>query len=197
MVADPRQHLRPGQEHLARALVRHQVELALAVADVGVGDAVEEVRRVAERLRQQDALADLDRQLAPFGHVEVALDADDVADVEVLDPVEGLLAERVDPGVGLDRPGEVADVEEGRLAVAALPGHPTGDPVGELLVLPLPQRLGVVGLEDRLDPVALAEVAREGVDPFAAQALGLRLALGPGGTVGQGFTPTVTRSPPM
>ena len=92
VVADRRHHLGPHREDLARALVRHQVELALAVAHLRVGDAVEEVGRVAQRLGQQRALAHLDRQLAAFGHVEVALDPDQVADVEVFDPVERLLA---------------------------------------------------------------------------------------------------------
>ncbi len=115
VVADRRQHLRPHLEDLARALVCHQVELALAVASLGVGDAVEEVGRVAQRLGEQRALAHRERELAALGDVEIALDADDVADVEVLDPAEGLLAERVEASVGLDRPGEVADVEEGVL----------------------------------------------------------------------------------
>ena len=86
VVADRRQHLGAQHEDLAGVLVRHQVELPLAVADLGVGDPVEEVGRVAQRLGEQRALAHLDRQLPAFGHVEVALDADDVADVEVLDP---------------------------------------------------------------------------------------------------------------
>ena len=81
---------------------------------------MEEVGRVAQRLGEQRRLAHRERQLAALGHVEVAVDADDVADVEVLDPPEGLLAEVVDPGVGLDRAGQVADVEEDGLAVAAL-----------------------------------------------------------------------------
>ena len=126
----------------------------------------------------------------------------------VFDPVEGLLPERVDPGVGLDRPGEVADVEEGRLAVAALPGHPAGDPVGVLRVLALAELLRVVGGEDLGDLGPLAEGSREGIDAFRAQPLGLGEALGLGGPLGrldpggrsllaQGATPTVTRSPPM
>jgi hypothetical protein len=81
---------------------------------------VEEVRRVAQGLGEQLRLPHRERQLAALRHVEVAVDADDVTDVEVLDPPERLLAEDVDAGVGLDRSGQVADVEEGRLAVAAL-----------------------------------------------------------------------------
>ena len=87
--------------------------------------------------------------------MQVAVDADQVADVEILDPVERLLAERVDPRVGLDRPGQVADVEEERLAVAALTDDPSGDPAGVLRVLALSQLGGVVRGEDVLDPVAI------------------------------------------
>ncbi len=210
VVADRRHDLGPHREDLARALVRHQVELALTVADLGVGDAVEEVGWVAQRLCKQHALAHLERQLAALGHVEIALDPDQVADVEVFDPVERLLSERVDASVGLDRAGEVADVEERRLAVAALPGHPAGDPVGELAVLALPQLV---------DPVSIWKGEGVGVDPFRPQALGLCEALGLGvagrglsarGRVSHGSTvladresraqgamPTVTRSPPI
>ena len=130
----------------------------------------------------------------------VGSDADDVADVEVLDPPERLLAQRIDAGVGLDRPGQVADVEEDGLAVAALADDATGDPVGKLGVLALAQRLGVVCLEDALDLDPVGKVAGKGVDPFLAQALRLGAALGLGrarGPLGHGTRPTVTRSPPM
>ena len=157
VVADRAGQLGALLEDLPRVLVRHQVELALAVAHLRVGDAVEEVGRVAQRLRQQRALAHADRQLAAFGHVEVALDADHVADVELFDPLEGLLAERVAAGVGLDRAGDVADVEEDDLAVAALAGDPAHHPVGELLVLALPQLGGIVGGEDLLGVVAASK----------------------------------------
>jgi len=63
--------------------------------------------------------------------------------------------EGVDPRVGLDRPGQVADVEEERLAVAALADDAPGDPAGVLRVLTLPQLGGVVRGDDVLDPVAI------------------------------------------
>ncbi len=172
--ADRRHQLRARLEDLARALVGHQVELALAVARLDVGDPVEEVGRVAQRLRQQHALADADRQLAAFGHMEDAVDADQIADVEFLDPPEGLLAELVATRVGLDRAADVADVEEGGLAVAALAGHPAPDAVGELLVLTLPQLRRVVRRVDLLDPGPAFERVRVGIDPGLAQALDLR-----------------------
>ena len=180
---------------------------------------MEEVGRVAQRLGQQHALAHLDRQLAALGHVEVALDPDQVADVEVFDPVERLLPERVDAGVGLDRAGEVADVEEDRLAVASLSDQAPGDAVGELRVLTLAELLGIVRREDLADAVAIWEGEGVGIDPFRPQPFDLGEALGLGGagrrfsprgrvshgpTVlaeqrgrAQGAMPTVTRSSPM
>jgi hypothetical protein len=180
VLADRGEDLRPQGEDLARALVRHQVELALPVAGLDVGDAVEEVGRVAQRLGEQHALADAERKLAPLGHVEVALHTDHVADVEILDALVGLLAEVVEAGVGLDRAGEVADVEEGRLAVDALAGHAAGDAVGPLAVIARPQLLRVVGGVDRGDLRAVGEGAREGIDAFGAQPLQLGAPLGLG-----------------
>ncbi len=105
VVADRRGQLRPLLEDLPRVGVRHQVEFALAVAQLRVGDAVEEVRRVEQRLGQQRALAHPDRQLPALGHVDDALDPDQVADVEVFDPLERLLrrARRAGPPPGSSR----------------------------------------------------------------------------------------------
>ncbi len=103
-----------------------------------------------------------------------ALDSDRVADVELLDPPEGLLAELVAAGVGLDLAAQVADVEEGGLAVAAPADQPPGDPVAVLGVLALAQRLRVVGGQDVADLVALGPAARRvGVDAFGPQLLQL------------------------
>ena len=135
---------------------------------------MEEVGRVAQRLAQHRALAHRQRQLAALGHVEVALDADRVADVERVDAAEGLLADGVDSGVGLDRAGQVADVEEDRLAVAAAADHPAGDPVGEPGLLALLELLGIVRLVDRRDLVAIGEALRadraRSLPPAAARA---------------------------
>ena len=70
--------------------------------------------------------------------------ADDVADVEAEDAVVGLLAERVHAHDHLDRAGQVAHVEEGRLAVPAARDQAPGDLVAQLRVLALPERRRVV-----------------------------------------------------
>ena len=150
---------------------------------------MEQVRRVEQRLGQQRELAHRDRQLAALGDVDRPLDPDQVADVELLDTLEELVAEGVAAGVPLDRAGDVADVEEDRLAVAPLAGHPAHHPVGELLVLALPQRLRVVGGLDVLGVGAAFEGVRVGIDAGRAEPLdlgaALRLAGGTGAIAGR------------
>ena len=54
---------------------------------------MEEIGRVAQRLGQHRALAHGKRELAALGHVEIALDAHLVTDIEGVDPPEGLLTD--------------------------------------------------------------------------------------------------------
>ena len=74
--------LRAGEEQLARLLVGDQVELALAEARLGVGQAVVLLGRRAQRLGQQRPVLDRDRQLAAAGPEDGAVGADQVAEVE-------------------------------------------------------------------------------------------------------------------
>ena len=76
------------------------------------------------------------------------------------------------PGVGLDRAGQVADVEEGGLAVAAPADHPAGDPVGELArARPPPAARGRGRRGSPRSCRGRGSRARVGVDPFRAQPL--------------------------
>ena len=120
--------LRAGQEQLARLLVGDQVELALAVAHLGVRQAVVLLRRRAQRLGQQRPVVDLHRQLAPAGLEDGAVGADQVAEVERDQPVQRLLAEHIGARVQLDAPGAVDQIEERHLALAAARGEAAGDP---------------------------------------------------------------------
>src|SRR6185312_5585504 len=110
--ADREDDLVARDEQVPRLLVGDQVQLSVAVAGPRVPQPVVLVRRRAQRLRQQRHLGSLERELAALGDVDAPLDRDDVADVEVEDPVVGLLAERVDPDDDLDRGREVAQIEE-------------------------------------------------------------------------------------
>ena len=62
--------------------VDHQIEVALAVADFDVGEAVPFLRQRQERLRQELQSLGVDGQLASLGPEEVPRDAHEVADVE-------------------------------------------------------------------------------------------------------------------
>ena len=121
-----------GDEQLASVFVGEQVELAVAVARARVAQPVVLVGGRAERLGQQRALDHRERELAALGDVHAALDPDDVADVQVQDAVVGLLPEGVNADDRLDRPGQVAHVQERRLAVSAPGDQPAGDVVAQL-----------------------------------------------------------------
>ena len=85
---------RAQDEQLARLLVGEQVELAVAVARLDVGEAVVLVGRRAQRLRQQRPAVDAQRQLAAARAEGRALDADQVAEVEVDEPLVGVARAR-------------------------------------------------------------------------------------------------------
>ena len=91
----------PGalDEDLLDLRIDDQVEVALAVADFGVGEGVERLAVLllddgqrADRLRQNRKVFAVDRQLARIGAEGEAFDADDVADVEQL--LEDRIVER-------------------------------------------------------------------------------------------------------
>ena len=105
--ADRRQRLAARDEARPRGLVGDQVDVALPILLLGVGDAVELVGQRPQALGEQAQALDLDRQLAGLGLEERALGADDVAEVEVLERRVGLVADRVDADAQLDPAGRV------------------------------------------------------------------------------------------
>ena len=128
-LADRGDDLRALAEQLAGLRVGDQVELAMAVAQLDVLEPVELVGRRAQALREQRPAVDPQRELAALGREDGPVGADDVAEVQPDQALERLLAEDVRPGVELDRPERVDEVEERGLAVAAPGGEPAGDPV--------------------------------------------------------------------
>ncbi|MCY1443103.1 hypothetical protein D9M71_595020 [compost metagenome] len=89
-VADVGDHLGAHAEGLAHLLVDDQVDVALAVAGLGIGQAVELVRQRTQRFGQQAGFLHVDVQVTLAGTGQHAADADDVAQVPVLDRFEGL-----------------------------------------------------------------------------------------------------------
>ena len=74
--------LRARHEDLADLGIGDQVEIALAVAGLHVFQAVPFLRHGEQRLREELELLDVHAQLAGARAEEVALHADDVADID-------------------------------------------------------------------------------------------------------------------
>jgi hypothetical protein len=104
----------------------------------------------------------------------LALGADDVAQVPVLERRVGLLADVVARDVDLDAPGLVLQRREAGLAHHALEHHAAGDPGDRALGHQLLRVLGAVGGMQLVGVRVGLEVVREG----DALALALRLAQG-------------------
>ena len=92
-----------------RLLVHQQVEVPLAVANLGVGDAVERVRQRAVDLAEQHELVDGDRGLAATGLRRSSAHADEVSEVDVDRTGACRVAEQLDPCAAVD------EVEEDEL----------------------------------------------------------------------------------
>src|ERR1035437_5650163 len=80
-LADSLDDARAQHEGLPGFLIRAQIKITLAVADLLVGQAVEFFGQRAQRFRQQLYLPDSDREFIGLGLEQHAFDANDVADV--------------------------------------------------------------------------------------------------------------------
>ena len=107
--------------------VGDQVGVPLPVAGLDVLQAVALLGRRAERLGQQGPRFDRQRELAAPSAEHPSFTADDVAQVEIGERAEGLLAQAVDAPVDLQVVPAVTKGEKGRLAVLAPAHHPAGD----------------------------------------------------------------------
>ena len=164
--------VRPRDEQRARLLGGHEVELAVAKARLDVLQAVELVRRRAQALGQQLEALHAQRQLPAARAEGHAVDADDVAEVEVEQARHRLLAEDVGAGLQLDAPRAVVEVEEGHLALAAAGVQAPGHAVVRVGVLARGQ-VGVGGV-DGADRRHAREGVRERLDAVGAESLELR-----------------------
>ncbi len=133
---DRRDDAAAGEEVGPRLLVHEQVEVALAVALLDVGEAVEGVRQRRPVLAEQLELDDLQRRLAPARLGRVSVDADDVAEIDV-----DLPREQLDPAAAVD------EVEERDLSHLA----PRQDTAGEAERLRVVGRAGLDAVRDLTD----------------------------------------------
>src|ERR1051325_5377954 len=82
--------------------VDHEIDVALAVARLDVGEAVPLLGQRPQALREQLQPGRLDRQLLRLGAEELSPDTDDVAQIELLEKLVGLVADAVAPHVDLN-----------------------------------------------------------------------------------------------
>ena len=125
-------------EDVARLRRHDQVDIALAVALLDVGHAVELVRQRPQRLGQQAQVFGLDRKLAGAGPGELAFGGHDVAHVQILEHLVGF-AQQVLLQPQLQAARLVLDLREARLSHVALEQHAAGN--GNTVALAI-QRLG-------------------------------------------------------
>lgn len=111
-LANVRDHLRTHTERVAGFFVDHQVDVTLAVALLGVGQAVVLVGQRAQRLGQQAHVGHFDVQVALAGTGQGAFGADDVAQVPGFDGGQGFFRQGLAVDIDLDAPGHVLDNHE-------------------------------------------------------------------------------------
>ena len=120
--AQRRDDARAGDEDLAHVRVGDEIEIALAIADLHVFQAVPLFGHGEQRLREELELLGVDAQFARAGAEQVALHADDVADIEHLEKLEIALADGVFLDVKLQALAILLEVREAGLAHVA-DGH--------------------------------------------------------------------------
>ena len=135
--------LRAQLEGLAHVGVDDQVHVALTIAGLPVGQAVELFGQGTQALGQQLHFAGADGDLTLLGFEHLALDAHDVADVALLEPAVFVLTHQVLADVQLHPAGLILEVAEADLAHAAL-GHETACH-GHFLAFQLVEPIGHVG----------------------------------------------------
>ena len=111
----------------AGGFVGHQVHIALAVLHFLVGDAVELVGHGAQALGEHADAGGVDRQLARAGFEQVAFDADDVAQVPVLEQGVEVFSHVVAGHIDLDAARGVLQRGKAGLAHDALEHHAACD----------------------------------------------------------------------
>jgi hypothetical protein len=119
--------LAAGDEDAADVVAGDEVEVALAVADLDVAEAVPFLGWGPEGFGDEQVLGGGDGDLSSAGAEDLSGDAEEVAGVEGGEAAVALLAEEVEAEEELEAAGAVVEVGEGGLAVAAESGEPAGD----------------------------------------------------------------------
>ena len=144
--------LRTLAEGLANVVVGDQVDIALTIAGLLVGETVKLLGQRANGLGQQRRALGGNGKLATLGAHDHAGHAQDIAKVEGLERIPGGLVHIVDAAEQLDLAGRVAHDDEHDLALTALGDHTAADLHDVLGVLAIGE-LGVLSLD--VDDVVL------------------------------------------
>ena len=112
---------------LANVGIRDQIEVALAVARLDVFEAMPLLRHGKQRLREEVEPVDVDAELAGPGAEQIALRADDVAEIEQLPELIILLRHGVLLDVDLELLAVLHQMRESGLAHAAYGLNPAAD----------------------------------------------------------------------
>ena len=124
------QDLAPLHEGVLDLRVHDEVNITLTIPGLPVGKTVELLRQGQQGLGKQGGLMDPDGNFAPLGPEHVALDAHNVANVVLLETVEGILLHLVDLHIKLDAAGVILQVAENHLAHAPLAHEPSAQGYG-------------------------------------------------------------------
>ena len=152
--------LRAGDEHASRFGAGDQIDVALPVLLLLIGETVELFGQRAQRLGEQPQLCHPDRQLAGARLEQRTPGADDVAQVPMLERFVRLGADGIVGDVELDAAAHVLQRGEARLAHDALEHHTAGDGNGDGRRLERVIGLAVVGLVQCAGERVATEVVR-------------------------------------
>ena len=137
--------------------VHEEVDVALAVAEFDVGEAVELLGQREHGLGEEGDGLDVNGELAGAGAEEIAGDADVVAEVEELVEFEGLVADGVFADVDLEALAVLLELREAGLALGADGHDASGDGDVDALGFELLGRGVVVGAAEVGDRVGRGE----------------------------------------
>src|SRR3954468_2777776 len=93
-------------------LVRNQVEVALSVTRLHILKSVPFFRQGPERFREQLELVHLERRLAGLGEKAIALDADEIAEIDEFKQFDDLRTDFFCVEVNLDPPRRIPHIDK-------------------------------------------------------------------------------------
>ena len=163
-IADLADDLRALEEGGLHLVAGDQVQIALTIADLGVGESLPLGGRRPQGLREDHKRLQLHAGLPGASAEQRSPGSDEVGKVQVLEDLELLVAERLLLGIDLQASGDVLEVDELALAHVAMGGDASGDehlrPLGEFALLEAFARRAAAGIRfegiaERLDALGL------------------------------------------